>query len=288
VAQLGKIEGSRHIAGWLPWFALIVGVGLDFATSFVRSRYREVARAAVALVVVAILLRPVAYFAAAVDNHTIYKVPAQRLVDRWIARHIHQDDPVLVACCTSADAATVANWMRQNGDEVPRPRNSVIWFGDRTSLNRIGRGYIVVDEREYGPAYIAYYGHSDPSQVVDPFHNRGFRLAARFPWGVSAIDVFRFDLVQHSAHGVHVLAATYAPPGWKRLRGNQTTAVAASCDGRSSCTVVVAFGPEGDPAPEVAKAFVVSWTCGGDRRRRVATVAPEALGKSVLISCSRR
>jgi hypothetical protein len=34
-SQFGKIQGSRHILGWLPWFAVILAVGADTIARFV-------------------------------------------------------------------------------------------------------------------------------------------------------------------------------------------------------------------------------------------------------------
>jgi Dolichyl-phosphate-mannose-protein mannosyltransferase len=289
VAQLGKIEGSRHIAGWLPWFALVCGLGFELATRVVPGRHREVVQAGVAFALIALLLIPVSHFAAPINNHTIEKLPAQRKLNAWIANHVSRSSPILEACCTSADASAIANWMRQNGVDVPPPRDTVIWFGQRSVVTDLGRGFVVVDRLEYGPAYVAYYQHSDPSEVVDPYHNADFKLVAHYPYQASSIDMFRFDYTRPRngvPGGIHIVEATYGPPGLSRLKGNQTAGMEALCNGRRSCSVIVTFAATGDPAPGVAKQFQVVWTCG-DRRRRVRTVGAEALGKTTAIACPR-
>jgi hypothetical protein len=287
VAQLGKIQGARHIAGWLPWFALVIAVGFQWASAWVRTRHRVLVQAVAAIVLTAVLLQPVAYFSAPMNDHTIDKLPAQRKLNAWIAQHLPREQPVLFVCCTSVDAATIADWMRQNGVEIPPPRESKIWFGDRTSLSRQSKGYIVVDRTEYGPAYVSYYQHSNPAEVVDPYHDPRFERAARFPWGASSLDVFRYDLLKEvgrSSRGIHIVSATYGPPDRRDLQGNQTELIGALCEGRTSCSIVVAVGPEGDPAPAIGKAFSLSWRCGTGRQQ-VASVPVEALGKPVELRC---
>jgi hypothetical protein len=100
-----------------------------------------------------------------------------------------------------------------------------------------------------------------------------------------------------ASSAIEIVQATYGmnckefkpvPPAENRVKpGNVTAPVSAICTkGGGNCDVgVLNMDWAGDPAPGCAKNFVVEWRCGGKDRVRQAQVDPEAIGKTVTISC---
>jgi hypothetical protein len=304
ISQLGKIEGSRHIAAWMPWFAIVIAIGFDWLSTPLRRLRPAAAGVAISGLIGAaaiVLLLPIRGFSTPVNQHSISKIPAQRLANRWLNAHTQPTDPVLVACCTSANGPVVTNWMRQNGVRVPPASNEQIWFGDKASVEQTVRGYVVLERHEFIGAYLEYYASTNPKLRIDPFTNRNFTLLAHFPFEFGGdIDIFRFDMYKKqrlARGGIHVLRASYAPPcavphtctdtsTGAALTGNWTRAVDAACEARLQCRYVVSLGRAPDPAPELPKALTVEWRCGSDAARSTSLPA-EALGRSLKLACPK-
>ena len=60
-------------------------------------------------------------------------------------------------------------------------------------------------------------------------------------------------------------------------------AIANACNGKELCSYLVDHKVLGDKAPNCAKVYEVSYKCGSTAR--TATVAAEASGKSVQLTC---
>jgi hypothetical protein len=69
-------------------------------------------------------------------------------------------------------------------------------------------------------------------------------------------------------------------------RGNATQRVSDACNNsHAGCRVSITAGLFGDPAPMCGKEFSITWRCSGDPVPHGATIAAEATGKSVSLTC---
>ena len=109
------------------------------------------------------LLLPVTTFSQPINGYSIEKIPAMLKMNTWLSQHTRPTDIVLHSCCTTANAAVITNWMRENGVRVPPAPDSEIWFGDKTTIDNAVRGYIVIEKDEYQGAYLDYYASTDPA-----------------------------------------------------------------------------------------------------------------------------
>ena len=89
-----------------------------------------------------------------------------------------------------------------------------------------------------------------------------------------------------SSRGViEIVSATYggncgAPPG------NETTNLAAACDGKRDCRYRIDYQVIGDPAVGCGKDYVVQWRCRGSPEAHEAKAAPEAgYGAVIALDC---
>ena len=77
-------------------------------------------------------------------------------------------------------------------------------------------------------------------------------------------------------------------PNHSVVRGNVTQRAAAACDNfRGRCDLPITASRFGDPVPLCAKEFNVTWLCSGDPVAHGATVAAEATGKSLALTCGK-
>jgi hypothetical protein len=99
-----------------------------------------------------------------------------------------------------------------------------------------------------------------------------------------------------NASVIHIVAATYGlacqnfvpSPGKHNLVkfGNVTAALTSACDKtKMTCTFAVDTVQLGDPADGCAKDFIANWNCGDDQNVHRFYLAPEASGRSVVLSC---
>jgi hypothetical protein len=99
-----------------------------------------------------------------------------------------------------------------------------------------------------------------------------------------------------TASVIHVVDATYGlackdfvptagRPNLVQV-GNVTAALTSACDkARTTCLFAVDVAQIGDPANGCGKDFVANWRCGSDQKVHQFYLAPEASGRSVLLSC---
>jgi hypothetical protein len=84
---------------------------------------------------------------------------------------------------------------------------------------------------------------------------------------------------------IHVLSATYGA-NCGASPGNVTNDVQTSCEGGRKCTYTVDVERLGDPAPECAKDFIVTYSCASDAPILRKDLPAEAGFRSVVdLSC---
>lgn len=98
------------------------------------------------------------------------------------------------------------------------------------------------------------------------------------------------------ANVIHVVEATYGgsckdftpePPHANQVKtGNATAFLAKACDAaKSGCSFAVDATQISDPANGCGKDFVAKWRCGNSQKIHQFFLAPEASGRTALLSC---
>jgi len=191
-------------------------------------------------------------------------------------------------------------------DHTPAPGDSLEADGERWTWNRTGFPSLVRDAPIANTVIVDYAPRDGGSllKTMPPFlcHTRCdvelYNPAVLISGTVSSRAARRYrlssDTVHLSSGGISVREATYGqncsgaavPAGMTNTvtRGNFTRTVARACGEQDVCDFTITIEVLGDPAPLCAKDFHIRWTCP-DGRSAENTVPPEALGKTVHISC---
>ncbi|MGE0849017.1 MAG: hypothetical protein AB7O44_05265 [Hyphomicrobiaceae bacterium] len=96
-------------------------------------------------------------------------------------------------------------------------------------------------------------------------------------------------VVTEATYGLNCKDHPVVPPHENRARaGNATPAVARACDRKTgTCQFAVDVARLGDPVGGCSKDFLVAWRCGATGITKQASLAAEAHGRTVSISCPR-
>jgi hypothetical protein len=296
-SQFGKLHTPRHLAGWLPWFCLVIAVGGDWLARRTAASRRSIVPL-FAMCLTLILWQREVFTAPLVDD-LVEKAKLQTELNRWLRANVSPDDQVFHTCCEPISASVVFGWMVSNGVAVPEKYledGSTIWFGQLSVLRAAGEGYVITSRHTYPDEYLNYYRQMNPAELVDPY--RDPRFARRHTIAAKNIyDIFYFvmdGVARPASGGISVREATYGqscagvavPAGWintVRL-GNLTRALARTCNRREVCTLTISSQVFGDPAPFCAKDFKVKWACP-DGRSEQLSVPAEAHGKTISLRC---
>jgi hypothetical protein len=299
VSQFGKLQTPRHIAGWLPWFCIIIAAGAEWLIE--RGNGRRSMMALFALLLGAILWERSVLIAPEI-NHLVEKAGLQFKLDRWLRANVGPDELVFHTCCEPITSSVVLSWMKSNAVAVPRKylkNASVIWFGQQSALHDAVEGYVITSRLSYPGQYVEYYRQMNPAELVDPYNDRRFDHRHEIV-GRNIYDIFHFDMDETprlASGGILVREATYGqscsgvavPAGWTNTvtPGNATAILRRQCNQRKACDFTVTAQAFGDPAAFCAKDFTVEWTCGDGRPKHILIPA-EALGKTIQLRCSTR
>jgi hypothetical protein len=177
LSQFGKLQTTRHIAGWLPFFCVVIAVGADLIhEKLLRSRAIS---AALGLALVLILYRQEYVIVGVPVRHHLEKVALQTQLDTWLQSNVPAYDAVYHTCCEPITSAVALSWMQANGVGIPPERmrsGSQIWFGEASTLRAAREGYVITSRLSYPSQYVAYYAQMNPSEAVDPYHDPHFTL----------------------------------------------------------------------------------------------------------------
>jgi 4-amino-4-deoxy-L-arabinose transferase-like glycosyltransferase len=298
LSQFGKLQTTRHIAGWLPFFCVVIAVGADFVhEKLLRSRAIS---ATLGLTFVLILYWQDHVIVGVTVRQYLASATLQRELDTWLRSNVPASDVVYHACCeVTSDVAL--SWMLSNGVDIPPQRirsGSQIWFGQSSTLRAAQDGYVVTSRLMYPSYYLAYYAQMNPAEAVDPYHDPHFSL--RHVIGntsnpaANKYDVFHFsylDRPRPPEGGISVEQATYGrscvsavPRSYRLSNGNATAAIARMCNRWEQCDLSLSASLLGDPAPFCAKNFDIDWVCPSGQKGHIALSA-EAIGKTLHLSC---
>jgi 4-amino-4-deoxy-L-arabinose transferase-like glycosyltransferase len=291
-SQLGKLQSTRHISGWLPWFCLWFALGLEAFHAAVPAPFKTAVAATVAAItIVPVLLDRTLALKADLEAQRIHADGVQR-IQAWIQSSLPTDEPVFFACCKPVTADPILSAWRANGLSTPESRG-VQWFGHRSTLVRAGNGYLVVAPDDLIGFYIPFFEKVDQSEMIDPRIDPHFTLIQRIAvHGNSSYEIYQFSFTEEprlTSGGIAIIEATYGFNCNTATRavvaGNMTTALKWRCNRRVSCSYEIdVVGLDGDPAPQCAKDFSTVWTCE-DGLHRQQSIPAEANGKTVLLSC---
>jgi hypothetical protein len=292
LSQLGKLQSTRHISGWLPWFCLWFALGLEAFRAAVPARFKTaVATIVAAITIVPLLLDRTQILKIDLEGHRIHADGVQRL-QAWIQSSLPADEPVFFGCCGPVTADPILSSWRINGLNTPESRG-VQWFGYRSTLERAGDGYLIVAPDELKGFYIPFFKKVDQSEMIDPTIDPRFTLIQRIvTYGNTIYDIFHFSFTEERRQafgGISIIEASYGfncnTPTRAVLAGNMTAALKRRCNRKASCSYTIdVFALEGDPAPQCVKDFSTVWTCE-DGLHRQQSIPAEANGKTVLLTC---
>ena len=296
LSQFGKLQTTRHIAGWLPFFCVVIAVGADFVhEKLLRSRAIS---AALGLVLVLILFWQEHVIVGGPVRFHLEKAALQTQLDTWLQSNVPTYDAVYHTCCEPINSTVALNWMQANGVDIPPEHirtGSQIWFGEVSTLRAAREGYVVTSRLTYPGQYVAYYAQMNPSEAVDPYHDSHFSLqhVIGLP-PANNYDVFYFSFLDRQRPpegGISVEQATYGrscfgsvAPTYRLSAGNATAVVARMCNRWERCDLSLSASLLGDPAPSCAKNFDIDWVCPSGQKGHMALSA-EAVGETLHLSC---
>lgn len=115
-------------------------------------------------------------------------------------------------------------------------------------------------------------GQAEPSRATlsEEAEGKTVELACRLP----AVENAR----------VKVLSATYGE-NCGGERGNATSGLASTCDGRENCLFEINPGRLGDPVVGCVKTFLAEYTCGDGVPPRMARAGPDTSMRTIRLAC---
>jgi hypothetical protein len=194
-SQFGKLHTPRHLAGWLPWFCIVIAVGGDWIARRIVASQRSIA--ALFAMCLALLLWQREVLIAPQIDHLVETSRLQTELNRWLRANVSPKEPVFHTCCEPVTASVVLGWMKFNGVAVPEKyldNGSRIWFGQLSELRRAGEGYVITSQYTYPGQYVDYYRQMNPAELVDPYHDSRFERRRTIA-GDNIYDVFHFVMV---------------------------------------------------------------------------------------------
>lgn len=202
--QYGKLQTTRHIIAWLPYFlciiALPVAVFYEKLKLIFQNKKIIYRLFPVALLVFVFITGYKMSYVNLLSVKTIYhdKIMKIHEMDQWLNTNLQASDRVFHVCCEPVNQDAILSWMQSSGIKVPKgvqqSERSKIWFGDKETLLAAQQGYIVIGKLSFQIPYIDYYKKIRPESVTDPFNDPTFKLETEVPgeFGNSFI-VYSFD-----------------------------------------------------------------------------------------------
>lgn len=212
LSQYGKLQTTRHLVAWLPYFLIIMAVPVallyDWFWSWLQNRnyqnHKQFFQAFSLLVLTIIFVTTFKIQINSVliiSRHFQEKLLLFPQMDQWIAENTTERDKIFHTCCEPVNQDVILDWIRLNGVKIPsgirRTKRSKIWFGDRESLMQVQKGYIIISTNTFKGQYIDYYQKMRPASIVDPFNDKHFSLKKLINPGVSSsYQIFYFNFLK--------------------------------------------------------------------------------------------
>jgi hypothetical protein len=186
LSQYGKLQTTRHIIAWLPYFLMIMSLPIAHLYEELRGFFKDNKKfeRAFSLGIIALLF--ISIYKVQVNSlqvirgHFQDKTILLPQMDQWIETHTTTTEKVFHTCCEPVNQEAILDWMQRNGVKIPagikKSERSIIWFGDKESLVKQGKGYIVISTTSFPGQYIDYYKKMRPESLTDPFTDKHFVL----------------------------------------------------------------------------------------------------------------
>ncbi|MGI0486951.1 glycosyltransferase family 39 protein [Pantanalinema rosaneae CENA516] len=214
LSQYGKLQTTRHLVAWLPYFLIIMAVPVaklyDWCWLWLEKRgYHNNKQFFQAFSLLTLTIIFIMTFKVQVSSiNLVAKHFQEKLVlfpqmEQWIAENIAEKDMIFHTCCEPINQDVILDWMKLNGVKIPsgikRSKRSKIWFGDKEALIQAQKGYIIISANTFPGQYINYYKKMRPSSMVDPFNDKHFLLRKIIdPGTLSTYQIYYFDFQKES------------------------------------------------------------------------------------------
>ena len=208
LCQYGKLQTTRHVIAWLPYFLMIMVLPMALlyekceAISKKKQIYRLFSLAAVVIIFTTTYKVQVNSLQI-IRGHFQEKTVLLPETDKWLNEHTQTSDKVFHTCCEPINKETIFDWMQRNGVKIPRgikkSDQAVIWFGDKEPLTQVKKGYIVISTNSFPGQYVDYYKKMRPESLTDPFTDSHFSLEKVIDPGLKTgvtYQIYRFDFTE--------------------------------------------------------------------------------------------
>jgi len=186
VVQYGKLQTTRHIIAWLPYFLLIIALPLsvlyDKPQSVLKNRKWFYPSFVLCLCAFIFITSYKIQFETLNQIKLIYqeKIGMINEMDKWLEGNLTTNEKVFHVCCDPVNQEAILSWMQASGVKVPegikKSDQAIIWFGDKEPLVAVGKGYIAIGTNSFKIPYIDYYKKLRPQSATDPFNDSHFKL----------------------------------------------------------------------------------------------------------------
>jgi len=215
LCQYGKLQTTRHLIAWLPYFLMIMAlpVALLYKKCEAISNNKKQIYRLFSLATVAIIFATTYHVQAnslqIVRGHFQEKTVLLPEMDTWLDKHTQASDNVFHTCCEPINEETIFDWMQRNGVKIPKgikkSDQAVIWFGDKEPLIQVKKGYIVISTNSFPGQYVDYYKKMRPESLTDPFTDSHFSLEKVIDPGLKTgvtYQIYRFDFTEVNSGSV--------------------------------------------------------------------------------------
>ena len=210
LCQYGKLQTTRHLTAWLPYFFMIMALpaALLYEKCEATAKNKKQIHRLFSLAAVAIIFTTT--YKVQVNSLQILRGHFQEKIvllpdtEKWLAEHTQASDKVFHICCEPINEGTIFDWMQRNGVKIPKgikkSDQAVIWFGDREPLTQVKKGYIIISTKTFPKLYIDYYKKMRPESLIDPFTDSHFSLEKVIDPGLktgTTYQIYRFDFTNN-------------------------------------------------------------------------------------------
>lgn len=209
LCQYGKLQTTRHLTAWLPYFLMIMALPVALlyekceATFKNKKQIYRLFSLATVVIIFTTTYKVQVSSLQIIRGHFQEKTVLLPEADKWLNEHTQASDKVFHTCCEPINEETIFDWMQRNGVEIPKgikkSNQAVIWFGDKEPLTQVKKGYIVISTKTFPGQYVDYYKKMRPESLTDPFTDSHFSLEKVIDPSLktgTTYQIYRFDFTE--------------------------------------------------------------------------------------------
>jgi hypothetical protein len=210
LCQYGKLQTTRHLIAWLPYFLMIMALPVALLYEKYEAIAKHKKQVYYLFSLVAITLIFTTTYKIQVNSIQVLRGYFQeKLVllsemDQWLNENTQTTEKVFHVCCEPINEETIFDWMQRNGVKIPKgirkSDQAIIWFGDKEPLTQVKKGYIVISTNSFPGQYVDYYKKMRPESLTDPFTDSHFSLEKVVDPGLktgTTYQIYRFDFTNN-------------------------------------------------------------------------------------------